>query len=65
MSKFEISYPPPDFVSVAIDGKFNVRIIRNSDYELRIEVYPEGWDNPIETLTVRDDDVAAAEAEAA
>lgn len=65
MSKFEISYPPPDFVNVAVDGKFSVRIIRDSDYELRIEVYPEGWDSPIETMTVRDDGVATAEAEAA
>ena len=67
MSKFEINIRPaelPDRVHVKVDGKFDVTIIRTPE-GIVLDVYPEGWDSPIETLTVWDDDVATAEAGAA
>lgn len=67
MSKFEINVRPddlPDRVHVKVDGKFDVAIIRTPE-GIVFDVYPEGWDNPIETMTVWDEDVAAANAEVA
>ena len=65
MSKFEINVQPDDFpdrVHVKVDGTFDVAIIRTPE-GIVLDVYPAGWDNPIDTMTVWDEDVVAAEGE--
>ncbi|MBP3955454.1 hypothetical protein J8F10_09185 [Gemmata sp. G18] len=54
----------PDRADVHVAGKFTVTVIR-TDQGMVIDVYPNGWDAPLETFTVWDDDVPAAESEAA
>ena len=65
--RFEIEHPKkdaPDRVYVRVDDKFDVAIVRTAD-GLILDVYPDGWDAPLETFTVWDDDVPAAEREVA
>jgi hypothetical protein len=45
-----------DRAFVEIDGKYSVTLIR-TDEGLVIDVYPDGWDAPIETMTVWDSDI--------
>ena len=45
-----------DRAHVDVDGKYDVVVIR-ADEGIVIDVYPEGWDSPLDTFTVWDDDV--------
>jgi hypothetical protein len=54
----------PDRAHVHVAGKFTVTVIR-TDQGVVIDVYPTGWDAPLETFTVWDNDVLAAESEVA
>lgn len=65
-SRFEIEHDPlgnPDRSYVLVDGKFDVAIIR-TDEGIVIDVYPKDWIDPIDTMTVWDEQVAEAAAEA-
>ncbi len=65
-SRFEIEHDPlesPDRAYVLVDGCFDVAIIRTSE-GIVIDVYPKDWIDPIDSLTVWDEQVAAASAEA-
>lgn len=60
LSQFEIEHNPvenPDRAYVMVDGKFDVAIIRTGE-GIVIDVYPKDWIDPIDTMTVWDDDVA-------
>ncbi|WP_152053051.1 hypothetical protein [Tautonia marina] len=64
--RFEPSYEPeeaPDRFYVLVDGLFDVAIIR-TDEGIVVDVYPKDWMEPLESLTVWEDDIAGAEAEA-
>lgn len=64
-TQFEIEHLPEQYadrVQVTVNDKFHVAIIRTPE-GIVLDVYPKGWDYPIETMTVWDDDVATAEAE--
>jgi hypothetical protein len=65
-SRFEIEHDPvenPDRAYVLVDGRFDVAIIRTGE-GIVIDVYPKDWIDPIDSLTVWDEQVAAASAEA-
>jgi hypothetical protein len=65
-ARFEIEHDPlenPDRAYVLVDGKFDVAIIRTGE-GIVIDVYPKDWIDPIDSLTVWDEEVAAASAEA-
>jgi len=64
--RFEIEHDPeenPYRAYVRVDGTFDVAIIR-TDEGVVVDVYPKDWDFPIDTMTVWDDEVAEAMAEA-
>ncbi|WP_152054199.1 hypothetical protein [Tautonia marina] len=52
----------PDRACVHVEGGYGIAIIRNPE-GLIIDVYPNDWMEPIETLTVWNDDVAVAESD--
>jgi hypothetical protein len=63
MATFEFEHHAgilPDRAIVNVDGKYSVAIIR-TDEGLVIDVLPMDWDNPVETFTVWDHDVATLE----
>ena len=65
-SRFEIEHDPqenPDRAYVLVDGQFDVAIIRTAE-GIVIDVYPKDWIDPIDTMTVWDEEVAEAAAEA-
>ena len=65
-SRFEIEHDPeenPDRAYVLVDGTFDVAIIRTAE-GIVIDVYPKDWIDPIDTMTIWDDEVAPASAEA-
>lgn len=58
-SRFEIEHDPqenPDRVYVMVDGTFDVAIKRTAE-GIVIDVYPKDWIDPIDSLTVWDDEV--------
>jgi hypothetical protein len=66
-ARFEFTHEPeenPDRAYVLVDGKFDVKIIRTAE-RIVIEVYPEDSIDPIETMTVWDDEEAELEQDAA
>jgi hypothetical protein len=65
-SRFEMEHDSlenPDRAYVLVDGRFDVAIIRTAE-GIVIDVYPKDWIDPIDSLTVWDEDVAAASASA-
>jgi hypothetical protein len=65
-SRFEIEHDPvenPDRAYVLVDGRFEVAIIRTGE-GVAIDVYLKDEIDPIDSLTVWDEEVAAASAEA-
>lgn len=65
MSTFEIEHKPAEYedrIYVTVDGKFELAIVRTPE-GIDIHVYPKDWDYPIDTFTVLDEDVPAAESE--
>ena len=61
--RFAFTYEPeenPDAAYVTVDGKYDVAIKRTAE-GLIVDVYPDGWIDPIDTLAVWDDDVATPE----
>jgi len=65
-SRFEIEHDPlenPDRAYVLVDGTFDVAILRTGE-GIVIDVYPNDWIDPIDSLTVWDEQVAEASAEA-
>ena len=57
---FERSDYLSDRAFVEVDDKYSVVIIR-TDQGLIIDVYPNDWDAPIDTMGIHDNDVAEAE----
>jgi hypothetical protein len=65
-SRFAFTYEPeenPNRAYVLVDGWLDIAIIRRAEGTI-IEIYPKDWIDPIDRLTVRDDDIAAAESDA-
>jgi hypothetical protein len=63
MTTFEYEQHPddlPDRAFILADNKYHVVLIRTDD-GLVVDVYPQGWDCPIATMTVWDEDVAELE----
>jgi hypothetical protein len=54
--EFEQIEAVPDHAFIDVDGKYNVVIIR-TDEGIIIDVYPKGWDAPIDSMGVHDHDV--------
>jgi hypothetical protein len=66
-ARFEIEHDPlenPDRAYVLVDGTFDVAIIRTGE-GIVIDVYPKDWIDPIDTMTVWDEQVAELEHDAA
>ena len=66
-ARFEIEHDPqenPDRAYVLVDGKFDVAILRTGE-GIVIDVYPKDWIDPIDTMTVWDEQVAELERAAA
>jgi len=66
-TRFEIEHDPqenPDRAYVLVDGKFDVAIVRTGE-GIVIDVYPKDWIDPIDTMTVWDEQVAEMERAAA
>ena len=62
-SLFEMEQKPQksfDRAWVKVDGRFDVAIIRTNE-GIVIDVYPKEWDNPIDTMTVWDEQVTEIE----
>ena len=65
-ARFEIEHDPqenPNRAYVLVDGMFDVAIIRTAE-GIVVDVYPKDWIDPIDTMTVWDDQAAPASAEA-
>ena len=65
-SRFEFTHEPeenPDRAFVLVDGRFDVAIIRTEE-GIVIDVYPKEWIDPIDSLTIWDEQVAEASADA-
>ncbi len=65
-SRFEVENDPlenPDRAFLLVDGLYDVAIIRTPE-GIVIDVYPKGWIDPIDTLTVWDEQVAATHQDA-
>lgn len=63
MATFDIEHQAdenPDRVYVMVDGKFDVAVIRTPE-GIVIDVYPKDWMEPLDSFTVWDDDVTAAD----
>ena len=66
-ARFEIEHDPlenPNRAYVLVDGKFDVAIVRTGE-GIVIDVYPKDWIDPIDTMTVWDEQVAELEHDAA
>jgi hypothetical protein len=65
-ARFEMEHDPqenPDRAYVLVDGLFDVAILRTGE-AIVIDVYPKDWIDPIDTMTVWDEQVAEALADA-
>lgn len=58
--KFEEIDGQPDRSFVEVSGKYSVTIIR-TDEGLIVDVWPSGWDAPIDSLAVHDHDAEIEE----
>jgi hypothetical protein len=66
-SRFEIEHDPlenPARAYVLVDSLYDVAILRTSE-GIVIDVYPKGWIDPIDNMTITDDQVAELDEAAA
>jgi hypothetical protein len=61
MSPFEFEQMDglPDHAFIRVDGKYTVVVICTPE-GIIIDVYPTGWDSPIDSMGVHDHDVVGA-----